>query len=877
MALFDNLNRKKTGILPYLLLLILAIIILFFISYTSFKMNRALRQSTEQVSRTQEIINEINMLFGNYTGSESAGIKYLISKDSSYLSPIIGYHNKSDMSLKRLRRLTTNNPEQQELLNRVPQLSAELFRELKILDSKVAEKITVSGALSNKIQSIEQHLDSLENIKTEMIAEEYELLKQRKAAYESQMTLTPINILYLSLFTLGSLMFAYSRINSDRKKIGATQNFLQNILENTDNVVHYLVPLHEAEKDEAIDFKVTYVNSKIEAITGRSASNTVNNKLSDIYPFTVAKGLIGVLNDTMERGRPQSREVDYEINGERIWFLSTFAPTHDGITVTSRDITATKEAELNLHQLNKRLESQNLELERTGSFLQNMLSSLQYIISYFEAVRDGDGNIKDFKISYINDKIKDLTGRSAEESTGKLASEEYPFLLNYGDFETYMKVIASGKSKEVEREYHLPKGHFYFCNEILKLGDGVTIVSQDITLRKKAENKLNIANERLALQNMVLNDAEYVAGVGSFSYNLSTETLTYSDNCFRLLGMEPSEKIPSLDLITSLIHPADRKRFEKNVRSTLKERKTVRIEYRLKLHDGKLKNILMQGHFFEKNEEPFMVGVIRDITQEIANEITLQRRNRELERTNAELESFNRVVSHDLQEPLRKIQMFISRMSHTDLQGLSEKGKKYLKKVDQSANRMQLLIRNLLSYARLTEEVESHGPVDLNEVFEKVLDDLSEKIKETGAKIYIPDLPRINGIEFQLEQLFSNLLSNALKYKKHDSVPEITVSTEILPPRIMNEALNPSMSKYLLVTMTDNGIGFDSKQDVKVFQLFQRLHKKHAYEGTGLGLAICKKIVENHNGHIVAKSEPGKGTRMQVYFPYKKSKLMPSN
>jgi len=211
--------------------------------------------------------------------------------------------------------------------------------------------------------------------------------------------------------------------------------------------------------------------------------------------------------------------------------------------------------------------------------------------------------------------------------------------------------------------------------------------------------------------------------------------------------------------------------------------------------------------------------------------------------------------------------MFISRFSDADKENLSPKGQTYLEKIDGSANRMQLLIRNLLSYARLADEAASQNDVDLHLIFEKVLDDLSEKIEDTQAKIAIPELPSITGTEFQLEQLFNNLLSNALKYKKHDQAPDITVTSEILPFHKIDESLNLSPSKYVVLTVADKGVGFEPDQSENIFRLFQRLHQKNAYEGTGLGLAICKKIVENHDGHISAQSEPGKGTRIKVYFP----------
>lgn len=868
MALFENLNRKKTGILPYILLLILAIIILFLISYTSFKQNRALRQSTEMVSNTQEIINEINLMYGSYTGSESAGIKYLISKDSSYLSPIIGFRDMADMSFKRLTKLTADNSGQQQLLNRVPGFRNTLFKALRPTHPKTAGSAPESQFLTDRMYAIESQLDSLEVIKTQMIAAEYDLLEQRKAAYRSDMTITPSNILYLSLFTLGILMFTFSKINSDRKKIDAIRAFLQNVLQNTNNIINYLEPIHN-KAGRVIDFRVSYTNVQGDGGIGAISKNANGRKLTEVYPVLINKDSISFLTKALIQKKTISRVIDYDIDGKKMWIDTSATPFANGISTTTRNITHEKEAQLQLIDLNTKLESQNIELERTGSFLKNMLGTIHFIVSYFEAVRDRTGSIVDFKIAYTNYKIIDVTGRTAKEITGKLISQEYPAVFENGDFERFLQVVASDKSIETEQEYHLGRGVFYLCNEIQKLGDGVTIVSQDVTLRKEAERKLEAASERLAIQNTVLNDAELVAGVCSYSYNLSTQTVTYSDNCFRLLEIEPKKSADSIDIIATSIHPDDKKRYQSNRVKAQNERKSVRQLYRLKTDSGELKDILLQNHLFEKNGERFMVGIIRDITQEVTNEHTLRRHNRDLERSNAELESFNRVVSHDLQEPLRKIQMFISRFSESDRKHLSESGQNYLGKIDVSANRMQLLIRNLLSYARLINELESPQKIDLDRVFDKVCEDLSEKIEETKAKIDITGLPAIYGTEFQLEQLFNNLLSNSIKYKKTDRTPTIKVTGKILPFHSVDSRLNLSKSKYVLVTISDNGIGFESQQNEKIFGLFQRLHKKHAYEGIGLGLAICKKIVENHDGCIVAHSEPGKGTRMEIYLPFR--------
>ena len=868
MSIFANISKKKTGVLPYVLLLLVAIIVLFYISYTSFEQNRTLRESTELVSKTQSVITEVNMLFANFSSSEALGVKYLISNDESYLDPVQEFNDQSVISLNKLKLLMTGDRKQLSRLKKIPSFSNKLFAEIQEFDKETAGLILQSKTLRDKVHQLEGYLDSLEIIQNNMIDAEIRLLKERKKVYESNVTLTPTNILYSALFALGILMFAFTKINSDRKKMTVTRGFLQNILENTDNSVNYYEPVRN-DAGVISDFKIAYTNVKDEVDIGLISQKDIDENLSKAHPVMVEKGIIPFLTTAVQDKKTIERELAYDINGKTMWFTTIAAPLGQGVSTTTRNITAEKEAEQKLLNLNEQLAIQNRELAQTSGFLQNILASFQYVISYFEAVRNEEKAIINFRIGYTNDNIQEFIGTSAENIAGKLISEVYPHMFENGDFESFVEVVNSGEPKELEKLYDLKNGRFVFCNEVVKLDDGVTIVSQDITLRKQAESELELSTEALEVQNTILNDAEKVAGIGSYNWNIDTGKMEYSDNAFRLFGYEPGEFEPSYEKFLSFVDPSDARRLESDADVVLKQKKRTKNAYRIKTKEGKTKYMSSMRHLLEKDGETYVVGVIRDITAKTKNEQKLKLKNRALKRSNAELESFNRVASHDLQEPLRKIQMFISRLSEFDRESLSDKGRRYLDKIDDSANRMQLLIRNLLSYSRITDEVEKHSKIDLNLVFDKVIDDLAEKIKETKAKITVPELPAINGTEFQLEQLFNNLLSNSLKYKKHDQSPEIIVSGEVLSSELIDPDLNLAGPHYLHIIISDNGIGFEQEQSDKIFELFERLHEKHAYTGTGLGLAICKKIVENHNGHISARSEPGAGTKIILYLPYR--------
>lgn len=244
-----------------------------------------------------------------------------------------------------------------------------------------------------------------------------------------------------------------------------------------------------------------------------------------------------------------------------------------------------------------------------------------------------------------------------------------------------------------------------------------------------------------------------------------------------------------------------------------------------------------------------------------ANE-ALQQKNEELERSNNELESFNYIASHDLQEPLRKIQTFIDLLQRADDE--TERNR-YFEKIRLSAKRMSELIRSVLSYSRLSEKNEERTQVDLKEVIEEVMADFELMIAEKKAVIHIDNLPSVEGIHFQLRQLFHNLISNSLKFCPNQ--PLINITGKRIEKGMQTEPWANSGQAYVYIKLSDNGIGFEQQFNEQIFQLFQRLHPKDQFSGTGIGLSIVKKIVENHKGKIIAEGEPGKGASFHIWIP----------
>jgi len=247
--------------------------------------------------------------------------------------------------------------------------------------------------------------------------------------------------------------------------------------------------------------------------------------------------------------------------------------------------------------------------------------------------------------------------------------------------------------------------------------------------------------------------------------------------------------------------------------------------------------------------------------------------NCDLTRSNSELEQFAAVASHDLQEPLRKIRTFGDRLTTVDGAVLSPAGADYLARMQHAAARMQVLIDDLLAYARVSADPPSAVPVDLAATMRAVLTDLETQIEQSGGRVAVGPLPTIEGDPLRLRQLLQNLLSNALKFQRPETPPVVTMSARLLPSEDAAEGADASLAAgaappaWLHLSVRDNGIGFEPKHAERIFEVFKRLHGRGAYEGTGIGLALCRQIAARHGGHITATSAPGQGTTVRVTLP----------
>ncbi|MGH8354444.1 MAG: GAF domain-containing sensor histidine kinase, partial [Pseudomonas sp.] len=299
-----------------------------------------------------------------------------------------------------------------------------------------------------------------------------------------------------------------------------------------------------------------------------------------------------------------------------------------------------------------------------------------------------------------------------------------------------------------------------------------------------------------------------------------------------------------------LIHPQERPQLVEEVRRLLAGQALRDLEVRVLDARG-------QEHWLQLSaalgDDQLIYCAARDISERKAAEQVLRATLAELERSNRELQEFAFVASHDLQEPLRKIQAFAERLEARAGE-LDAQSRDYLQRMSSAAGRMQSLIRDLLAYSRVTTRAQPFQRLDLELLLDEVLQDMDTALDSSGARIEREPLPQVLGDPTQLRQLLQNLLSNALKFHQEGQPPHVRVYAERMAP-----------GEWTLC-VADRGIGFDEKYLDRIFNPFQRLHGHQAYPGTGIGLAIVKKIVERHGARITASSRPGQGTRFRITF-----------
>jgi PAS domain S-box-containing protein len=425
-----------------------------------------------------------------------------------------------------------------------------------------------------------------------------------------------------------------------------------------------------------------------------------------------------------------------------------------------------------------------------------------------------------------------------------------------------------------ERNQVIPYPRLFFDDQGKLVGSVNLLLDVSLTispLRDHRESSAGESEERYRL-------AVETANLGTWSFDPVSMEIYCSSEVLRAYNL-PAGTPLDYATMSNMVHPDDLDLVRSRLAKAFDPANNgdYDVEHRIiTFGSNAIRWTRVRGKmYFNADGQPEkLIGTLLDITDEkrakeqlekLVEERTLDLRkmNEQLRRSNHDLEQFAYIASHDLQEPLRKIQSFIDiARQKEDKKNLPH----YFEKIVQSARRMSMLIKDVLNYSRLDSDEMLFTEVSLNQVLKEVAMDYEHLIVDKRALIKSSDLPVINGIYAQIRQLFANLLSNALKFSSAN--PEISIVARPLPPNQMNDYPATEKGKqYVELTFSDNGIGFDQQYADRVFMIFQRLHSKTEYSGTGIGLALCKKIVENHQGYIKAESIPDNGSVFTVILP----------
>ena len=598
-----------------------------------------------------------------------------------------------------------------------------------------------------------------------------------------------------------------------------------------------------------------------------------------------------------ENGRPSSKDQMVKRLQEELAALKEDMrsiveeqeASNEELQSANEEIVSTNEE---LQSINEELETSKEEVESSNEELMTINTELQirneqlaesyeYAETVFDTIQEAVILLdKDLRVKTANKAFYSIFQAKEETTEGILI---YELGHRQWDIPELRELLQETLPKYTQFQNREIRHSFAGIGEKILLLSGRRIIQkihkqqlvllsiQDITEHKHAQR---LMHEREAWFRNMADNAPVMIWVADLSRQRNFFNRTWLEFTGKQLEAETG------DGWKSNVHEEDRDRCIKTYNSHFDERKPYVLDYRLLRADGKFRwiqetgkpDLSAEGKFsgfigscIEIHDKRIMHEELEQLVKK--RTLDLEEINKELYRSNSELKQFAYVASHDLQEPLRKIMTFADRLqSHRD--SLPEPQQKYLDKIAVSSQRMTRLIDDLLNFSRTSRSDTGFTKINLSKVVKEVLSDFDLIISQKGGRIEVDKLPTLQAIPLQMEQLFHNLISNALKFTKPSAPPVIKIRSSVLSPEAVSTYKDLHLNtKYYEIVVTDNGIGFEPEFAEQIFVIFQRLNDKDQYPGTGIGLALCRKIVNNHKGIILARSLDNEGAAFHIILP----------
>ena len=614
------------------------------------------------------------------------------------------------------------------------------------------------------------------------------------------------------------------------------------------------------------EFVVEIANERMLELWGRENTDVQNKPIFEALPEARGQGLETILENvftTGEKFEAHERLVKLPRDGKIVDVYINFVyealkepdGTISGIVALANDVTSQVDARKKLEDAEQRA---RLAAEIAEIVTWDLNVSTQELI-YSENLPALFGHKKNKKLTRPEILLQIYPDDLC------ILEKAYKIALKTSIYKYEARIIKPDNSIAWIKAH----GKIFFAED----GDPIKMVGtiMDITDEKNSQQILMKSEEKFRLladsmpQQIWTSDA-----MGNLNY-FNRAVYTFS-------GL--SEEQIAKEGWLQIVHADDRQLNINRWMEAIKTGNDFLLEHRFRRYDGEYRWQLSRA-IAQKDEEgniQMWVGTSTDIhdqknfTNQLEKEVyerteQLELKNKDLINMNIELQSFAYISSHDLQEPLRKIQTFASRLADLDEQNISAKAKTYLSRIEISAKRMQTLIQDLLAYSRTNSADRVFVKTNLDEIAEEIQSDFSERIEETNAVIDFDSLGEATVIPFQFRQLLHNLIGNSLKFSKKGETPYIKVKANRIKGKEIKFPVTYPEKMYYQLTISDNGIGFDDAYKERIFEVFQRLNTESEFSGTGIGLAIVKKIVENHKGFITANSEKGKGATFEIYLP----------